>query len=80
MEVDVPLKVAVKKPKPGPSLNKGITAVPRAVRIVSTADLYEFGLVDVIVLIGRDSFNEVALAMMKSHRKTAVKAFSAATD
>ena len=72
------IKTAVKKPKAGSLLRQGITAQPKGVRIVSTADLYEFGFVDVIILIGRDSFNELAQAMMKANRKNSIKAFGAA--
>jgi hypothetical protein len=77
-EVDVAIKTAVKKPKGGPLLIQGITAQPKGVRIVSSADLYEFGFVDVIVLIERDSFNELAQAMMNPNRKESIKAFGAA--
>jgi hypothetical protein len=45
---------------------------------VSRADLYGFGFVDVIVLIERDSFNELAQAMMKANRKASINAFGAA--
>ena len=72
------IKTAVKKPKRGPSLMQGIAAQPKGVRIVSSADLYEFGFVDVIVLIERDSFNELAQAMMKANRRASIKAFGAA--
>ena len=72
------IKTAVKKPTGGPLLRQGITAQPHGVRIVSTADLYEFGFVNVIVLIGRDSFNEFARAMIKANRKDSIKAFGAA--
>jgi hypothetical protein len=78
-EVDVTIKTAVKRPKPGPSLMQGISSQkPKNVRIVSEADLYEFGFVDVIVLIGSDSFNELAQAMMKANPKVSIKAFGAA--
>jgi hypothetical protein len=74
----VAIKTAVKKPKPGSSLIQGINAQPQGVRIVSRADLYEFGFVDVIVLIDRDSFSELAQAMTKANRKVSIKAFGAA--
>ena len=72
------IKTAVKKPKPGRSLIQGVYARPEGVRIVSRVDLYEFGFVDVITLIGRDSFNELAQAMMKANRKDSIEAFNAA--
>ena len=72
------ITTAVKKPKPGHTLIQGIYARPEGVRIASTIDLYEFGFVDVIVFIGRDSFNELAQAMMKSNSKASIKAFGAA--
>ena len=72
------IKTAVKKTKGVPLLIQGIAAQPKGVRIVSRADLYEFGFVDVIVLIERDSFNELAQAMMKANRKETIKAFGAA--
>jgi hypothetical protein len=78
LEVDVAIKTTVKKPRRAQSLKRGITAQPHGVRIVSRADLYEFGFVDVIVLIERDSFSEFAQAMMKANRKDAIKAFGAA--
>jgi hypothetical protein len=78
LEVDVAIKTAVKKPKHVLSLKQGITAQPHGVRIVSRADLYEFGFVEVIVMIERDSFNELAQAMMKTNRKDSIKAFGAA--
>jgi hypothetical protein len=78
LEVDVAIKTAVKKPKPGRSLIQGIYARPAGVRIVSRVDLYEFGFVEVIVLIGRDSFNELAQAMMKANQKYSIEAFRAA--
>ena len=72
------IQTAVKKPKGGRLLSWGIAAQPKGVRIVSRADLYEFGFVDLIVLIERDSFNELAQAMMKANRKASIKAFGAA--
>jgi len=69
---------AVKKPKRAHLLRQGITAQPHGVRIVSRVDLYEFGFVDVIVLIGRDSFGELAQAMMKTSSKDSIKAFGLA--
>jgi hypothetical protein len=74
----VGIQTAVKKPKAGPLLRWGIAAQPKGVRIVSRADLYGFGFVDVIVLIERDSFNELAQAMMKANRKASINAFGAA--
>ena len=74
----MPIKTAVKKPKSAPSPRQGISGQPKGVRIVSKADLYEFGVVDVIVLIGRNRFNELARAMMKANSKDAIKAFGAA--
>ncbi len=72
------IKTAVKKAKRALWLRQGITAQPHGVRIVSRADLYEFGLVEVIIMIERDSFSELAQAMMKSNRKDSIKAFGAA--
>jgi hypothetical protein len=74
----VSINAAVKKPKGVPSPRQGISGQHKGVRIVSQADLYEFGVVDVIVLIGRDSFNELARAMMKVNSKDSIKAFGAA--
>jgi hypothetical protein len=74
----VSINAAVKKPRGAPSPRQGISAQHKGVRIVSQADLYEFGVVDVIVLIGRDSFNELARAMMKVNSKDSIKAFRAA--
>jgi hypothetical protein len=74
----VSINAAVKKPKGVPSPRQGISGQHKGVRIVSQADLYEFGVVDVIVLIGRDSFNELARAMMKVNSKDSIKAFRAA--
>ena len=54
------INAAVKKPKGVPSPRQGISGQHKGVRIVSQADLYEFGVVDVIVLIGR----------YRKHRKT----------
>ena len=72
------IQVAVKKPKRAHVLTQGITAQPPGVRIVSRVDLYDFGLVDVIVLIDRDNFTELAQAMMKVNRKYSIKAFGVA--
>ena len=72
------IQVTVKKSKPAHSLIQGITAQPHGVRIVSRVDLYEFGFVDVIVLIDRDNFTELAQAMMKANRKYSIKAFGIA--
>lgn len=69
---------AVKKPKRATPLRQGIFGQPLGVRIVSKVDLYEFGFVDVIVMIGRDNFTEVAQAMMKTNQKDAIKAFGIA--
>ena len=72
------IQVAVKKPKRVHLLRQGITAQPHGVRIVSRVDLYEFGFVDVIVLIDRDNFTELAQTMMKANRKYSIKAFGVA--
>jgi hypothetical protein len=74
----VAILTAVKKPKRVHLLRQGITAQPHGVRIVSRVDLYEFGFVDVIVLIDRDNFTELAQAMMKANRKYSIKAFGIA--
>jgi hypothetical protein len=78
LEIDVSINAAVKKPKGTPSPRQGISGQHKGVRIVSKADLYEFGMVDVIVLIGRNRFNELARAMVKTNSKDAIKAFGAA--
>jgi hypothetical protein len=78
LEVDVAIQVAVKKPKRAHLLTEVITAQPHGVRIVSRVDLYEFGFVDVIVLIDRDNFTELAQAMIKANRKYSIKAFGIA--
>jgi hypothetical protein len=72
------ITTTVKKPRRAHSLIHGITAQPKGVRIVSRVDLYEFGFVDVIVLIDRDNFNELAQAMMKANRNYSIKAFGIA--
>jgi len=72
------ITTAVKKPKRAHSLRQGITAQSKGVRIVSRVDLYEFGFVDVIVLIDRESFSELAQAMMKTDPKYSIKAFGIA--
>jgi hypothetical protein len=74
----VAIKTAVKRPKAGRSLIQGVYARPEGVRIVFRVDLYEFGFVDVITLIGRDSFKELAQAMMKANRRDSIEAFNAA--
>jgi hypothetical protein len=72
------ITTTVKKPRRAHSLRHGITAQPHGVRIVCRFDLYEVGFVDVIVLIGRDSFSELAQAMIKTNAKDSIKAFGIA--
>ena len=72
------ITTAVKKAKTIGKQIPGLYARPEGVRIKAKADLYEFGLVDVITFIDRDSFIELAHSMMKCNAKASIKAFAAA--
>jgi hypothetical protein len=71
------ITTAVKKAKTIGKQVQGLYARPEGVRIKAKADLYEFGLVDVITFIDRDSFVELAQTMMKCNAKASIKAFTA---